>query len=240
MISIVWFRQDLRLSDNPALSYAASRGAVLPVYILDETLPLAGRPVGGAARWWLHHSLSALAKSLGGLVLLRGRPADLLPELARLVGATTVTWNRCYEPYSVSRDKALKADLSASGLDVASFNASLLFEPWQAKTGSGGPFKAYSPFWRACRAAARRGARPVAAHRTCPDGRSWRAARRLGPAADEAQLGARLRGDVDARRGWRARSPRRVPGWRARWVRRAAQSSRSAERVAPVAPLTLG
>ncbi|MGE0767118.1 MAG: deoxyribodipyrimidine photo-lyase [Hyphomicrobiaceae bacterium] len=150
MTIIVWFRQDLRLTDNPALSYAASRGAVLPVYILDETPPPAGRPMGGASRWWLHHSLDKLSRSLGGLVLRRGAPADILPKLAKHVGAEAVVWNRCYEPYAIVRDKALKADLSARGLDVASFNGSLLFEPWEVETGAGLPYKVYSPFWRAC------------------------------------------------------------------------------------------
>ena len=150
MVSLVWFRQDLRITDNPALTHAAARGPIVPVYILDDRAPPAGRPLGGASRWWLHHSLVSLAKDLGGLVLLRGDPAVLLPELAKKVGADAIVWNRCYEPYAIARDKALKADLTATGLEVASFNGSLLFEPWQIKTLEGGPFKVYSPFWRAC------------------------------------------------------------------------------------------
>lgn len=150
MTTIVWFRQDLRLADNPALAYAAAQGRVVPVYVLDETPPPDGRPIGGASRWWLHHSLEALERSLGGLVRLRGAPRDVLPALAKEVGATAIAWNRCYEPYAVARDTALKADLSARGVAVASFNGSLLFEPWEVETGSGGAFKVYSPFWRAC------------------------------------------------------------------------------------------
>ena len=150
MTTIVWFRQDLRVADNPALAAAAARGAVVPVYILDETPPPAGRPIGGASRWWLHHSLTSLAKSLGGMVLLRGDPARLLPDLVGKTGATAVMWNRCYEPYAIARDRAIKAGLAADGVDVQSFNGSLLFEPWDVKTGGGGPFKVYSPFWRAC------------------------------------------------------------------------------------------
>jgi deoxyribodipyrimidine photo-lyase len=150
MNSIVWFRQDLRLADNPALAHAARKGRVLPLYVLDETPPPAGRPMGGAQRWWLHHSLAALAKDLGGLVLLRGNPAQLIPELAARVGATSICWNRCYEPYAIARDTALQAALTAGGVDVESFNGSLLFEPWAVRTLSGDPFKVYSAFWRAC------------------------------------------------------------------------------------------
>ena len=90
MKSIVWFRQDLRIADNPALSHAAERGKIVPAYILDETPPPYGRPLGSASRWWLYHSLTVLTKSLGGLVLLRGDPLKLLPELAQKVSATGV------------------------------------------------------------------------------------------------------------------------------------------------------
>ena len=95
MTTIVWLRQDLRLADNPALRHAASRGPILPVYILDDSPPPAGRPLGGASRWWLHHSLADLSRGFGGLVVLRGKPAVLLPELAHRVGATAICWNRC-------------------------------------------------------------------------------------------------------------------------------------------------
>ena len=150
MTTIIWFRQDLRTADNPALSQAVAGGPVVPVFILDETQG-GGRPLGGASRWWLHHSLSALSDALGGLVLLRGDPAKVLPDLARRTGATSVVWNRCYEPSAVARDTRLKAELAAGGLAVASFNASLLNEPWTVTTQDGGPFKVFTPFWRACR-----------------------------------------------------------------------------------------
>lgn len=147
MRSIVWFRQDLRLADNPALAHAASKGAVLPVYILDESAE--ARAIGGASRWWLHHSLAALAVSLGGLVILRGDPRDHLPKLARETQAQCVCWNRCYEPYAIARDTQIKRRLTRDGIDVASFNGSLLFEPWTVQTKDGGPYKVYSR-WRAC------------------------------------------------------------------------------------------
>lgn len=147
MTTIVWFRQDLRLADNPALAHAAARGAVVPVYILDEK----AQPVGAAGRWWLHHSLRSLADDLGGLVLLRGDPADLLPGLIAGTGAQAVYWNRCYEPAAIARDKELKNSLIADGVEVQSFNASLLHEPWEVSTKTGGPYKVYTPYWRAAR-----------------------------------------------------------------------------------------
>ncbi len=149
MVGIVWFRQDLRVSDNPALTQAASAGPVLPVYILDQSTGQQ-RAIGGAARWWLHHSLAALSKSLGGLVLLRGDPRTVLADLAAQTGAQRVLWNRCYEPAAIARDTEIKADLVRRGIDVQTHNASLLNEPWTIATGAGGPFKVYSPYWRAC------------------------------------------------------------------------------------------
>ncbi|MEM7223050.1 MAG: deoxyribodipyrimidine photo-lyase [Pseudomonadota bacterium] len=146
MTTIVWLRQDLRIADNPALFEAALRGPVVPVYILDETAP---RPLGGASKWWLHHSLSALGQSLKPLLLLRGDPQALLLDLIGRTGADAVFWNRCYEPHAVERDKAIKAALRAQGIEARSFNGGLLHEPWELTTAAGGPFKVYSPFWRA-------------------------------------------------------------------------------------------
>jgi deoxyribodipyrimidine photo-lyase len=147
MITIVWFRQDLRLSDNPALTAAVNRGSVLPVYILDDVAPGRWR-MGAAGRWWLHHSLIALAKDLGELVLLRGEPGILLPKLVKATGASAVYWNRCYEPFAIELDKALKARLLTDGINVESFNANLMHEPWELATRDRRPFRVFSPFWR--------------------------------------------------------------------------------------------
>ncbi len=148
---IVWFRADLRLADNPALLAAGKTGApVLPVFILDESAPV--RPLGGAARWWLDKSLRCLTADLQRLglrlVLRRGAARRLIERLVAETGATRVFWNRLYDPGSVSRDRGLKADLQASGTACQSFNASLLSEPWDVKTGTGGPFRVFSAFWR--------------------------------------------------------------------------------------------
>jgi deoxyribodipyrimidine photo-lyase len=150
MPSIVWFRQDLRVRDNPALAAAAARGSMLPVYILDEATPPSAHRLGGASRWWLHHSLAALGERLGGLLLLRGDPRRLLPTLVEQVKAEAVFWNRCYEPSAIRRDTTLKTELLGRGVEAASFNGSLLHEPWEPKTKGGEPFKVYTPFWRAC------------------------------------------------------------------------------------------
>lgn len=154
---IVWFRQDLRLADNPALHHAAQTGRpVLPVYVLDDVTPGPWR-AGGAGRWWLHHSLTALAADLATrgsrLLLLRGPGDAVIRDLARQVGAAEAVWNRCYEPFAVERDSRLKAALADDGIGVRSFNGSLLKEPWEVVTGAGTPFKVFTPYWRACLAA---------------------------------------------------------------------------------------
>ncbi len=147
MTTLLWFRQDLRLADNPALVDAADHGPVLPVYVLDEEA--GGWALGGASRWWLHGSLAALAKALGGLHLARGDARAIIPALAKKAGANRIVWNRCYEPAAIARDTALKEALAKDGFAVKSFNSALLFEPWEIETQSGGPFKVFTPFWNA-------------------------------------------------------------------------------------------
>jgi deoxyribodipyrimidine photo-lyase len=146
--AIVWFRQDLRLQDNPALQVACSRAQnVLPVFILDPALPL-----GGASRWWLHHSLASLARSLAHqgsqLYIAQGPAQRELEHLIATTGATAVFWNRCFEPTLIARDTAIKTALHDQGLIAESFNALLLREPWQVKTKTGTPYKVFTPFWR--------------------------------------------------------------------------------------------
>ncbi|MEQ8334403.1 deoxyribodipyrimidine photo-lyase [Nisaea sp.] len=152
---ILWFRQDLRLADNPALTAAAATGApILPVFVLDDETP--GKwALGGASRWWLHHSLDALADALSEhgctLHLRRGDAAVQIRTLAAETGAQAVYWNRCYEPYATRRDGTLKKALREDDIAAESFNAALLFEPWEVKTKTGTPPKVYSPYWRAMR-----------------------------------------------------------------------------------------
>mgnify|MGYP001627114279 CR=1 FL=1 len=163
-LSIVWFRQDLRLADNPALTAAASAGAVLPVYILDD-INSGQWAMGGASRWWLHHSLQALDTALGGqLLVLCGDALKLLPALAAETGASRVLWNRCYEPWRIRRDAALKDVLRAQHTAVDSFNGSLLWEPWQVLKDDKTPYKVFTPYFRrGCLGAAPAPAQPLAA-----------------------------------------------------------------------------
>ncbi len=148
MTSVVWFRQDLRMADNPALAAAAKRGPVIPVYILENPPP-AWAP-GGASRWWLHHSLAGLRRQLEQLYVFRGTPRDILPALAAKSKATAIYWNRCYEPHIAGLDAKLTAQLQGGQTELRRLRGNLLHEPEDIATGAGGPFKVFTPFWRAC------------------------------------------------------------------------------------------
>jgi len=146
--TIVWLRDDLRLADNPALVAAAERGEpVVLVYVLEEGSGI--RPLGSASRWWLHGSLEALQRDVA-VVLRRGAAEDVIPSLVAETGAGAVLWNRRYGG-SREIDARLKARLKDDGLDVRSFHANLLVEPWTLTTGQGGPYRVFTPFWKAAR-----------------------------------------------------------------------------------------
>lgn len=154
--SLVWFRQDLRLTDNAALIAATHRGGpIVALYILDDDTPGAWS-AGGAARWWLHHSLTALQVRLKEhgvqLVLRRGKAGTLLVRIAKEIGAGAVFWNRCYEPFAIARDTAIKAALKKADISAESFGSTLLAEPWTVKSKAGTPFKVFTPFWNALKA----------------------------------------------------------------------------------------
>lgn len=152
--TLVWFRQDLRLGDNPALLAALHRsGPIIPVFIWapDEE----GRwPLGAASRWWLHQSLAQLDASLrrlgSRLIIRRGPTLDTLRTLLDQTGTTAVFWNRRYEPAVIERDSRVKAALKKDGRIAESFNGSLLFEPWTVQTQQGKPYQVFTPFWKAC------------------------------------------------------------------------------------------
>ena len=152
--SLVWFRCDLRLADNPALSAAFKRGGpVVPVFIHspEEEAPWAP---GGASQWWLHQSLRALGTSLheagSRLIIRRGPALETLRALAKETGAGAVFWNRRYEPAVIARDAQVKESLRGAGLEAESFNAALLHEPWTIQNQSGKPFQVFTPFWKHC------------------------------------------------------------------------------------------
>lgn len=146
--SIIWFRQDLRLADNPALQAACEEGEIIPVYILDTTNP-GDWAMGGASRWWLHHALESLNQALQGkLNIFQGEPLTILSKLAEQTSAGAVFWNRCYEPWRISRDGKIKAALKEAAIQAHSFNGSLLWEPWQVLKNDGTPYKVFTPYYR--------------------------------------------------------------------------------------------
>ncbi len=150
--SLVWFRDDLRVADNPALLAAANAGGAVALYILDGESD-GVRPLGGAARWWLHHALEDLRSGLGALgiplLLRRGCGAAVLAAVAGELGAGAVYWNRRYGGPERAVDAAAKVWAAGQGIHAESFQASLLHEPWTARTGQGNPYQVFTPFWRA-------------------------------------------------------------------------------------------
>ncbi len=152
---LFWFRDDLRLADNPALAAAVSTGLpVHLVYILDQS-GRHMRPLGGAQLWWLHHALSRLGDSIaekgGTLAVYEGDPSDILPKLVKSYQVERVFWNRRYHKDQIALDKDLKSTLEADGVPVKSFNGHLLREPWDVKSKTGTPMKVFTPFWKAAR-----------------------------------------------------------------------------------------
>ncbi|AEX71079.1 cryptochrome/photolyase family protein [Corynebacterium diphtheriae] len=151
---VVWFRDDLRVHDNPALMKAwelvrANPADLHAVYIANE---VGVRPLGGAVKWWLHHSLLALSEQLAQrgvrLHVLSGDPLTLLPQLVTSCGATAVTMNRRYDPAARSIDDAFVADASAHDVEVYDFPCHLLAEPGEITTTTGGSYKVFTPFSR--------------------------------------------------------------------------------------------
>ena len=174
--TIVWFRQDLRLADNPALNAAIDRGEpVIPVYIWSPEEEGNWSP-GGASMYWLHLSLAALARSLekkkSRLILRHGPAGETLASLARECAVGAAYWNRRYEPEAIARDKELKGRLSDEGIEAKSFNGSLLNEPWTIETGQGTHYKVFTPYYKACLAKTSEDA-PLAAPKRIPSPNNW-------------------------------------------------------------------
>ncbi len=153
--TILWFRLDLRLEDNPALDAALRRGApIIPVYLHTPDEEGAWR-IGGASQYWLHQSLKSLNANLEkrgtALVIRKGpRALALLDTLISETGAAAVYWNRRYEPTLIARDAAIKSELKSRDVAVESFNSALLFEPWEIQNKQGLPFQVFTPFWKNC------------------------------------------------------------------------------------------
>ncbi|MBX7145735.1 MAG: DNA photolyase family protein [Alphaproteobacteria bacterium] len=153
--TIVWFRQDLRLGDNPALKAALDENRpIILLYIYDENFA-SPWSIQGASLWWLGQSLLFLERKIkyfkNKLILKRGSVLNLIPHIIRETRAISLHWNRCYEPSSINRDTLLKEKLQKQGIEVTSHNALLLSEPWHNLNQSKQPFKVFTPFWNRLR-----------------------------------------------------------------------------------------
>lgn len=151
---ILWFRRDLRLSDNPAIAAALkTQRPILPVYVLDETPGI--RPMGAAAHWWLDKSLKSLAADLrarsSNLILRRGIAADILVDLARETDAAEVLFNAVFDPRVEHRDRDLAERLKDLDCEARRFNGGHLLAPDSALTKAGGAFSVFTPYWRTAR-----------------------------------------------------------------------------------------
>ena len=149
--AIIWFRQDLRCNLNPAFTDACNmHDVVIPLYINDD----ATENLGGAQKWWLHHSLIALNQALEklglNLILRRGDALEQLQKLITEYNVTAIYWNRCYELQLIARDTTIKDALKKQGISVLSSNGFLLNEPWTIKNKSGNFYKVFTPYWRHC------------------------------------------------------------------------------------------
>jgi deoxyribodipyrimidine photo-lyase len=153
--TLLWFRNDLRLTDHAALVAAVETGEpVIPVFIWSPADEAPWEP-GAATRWWLHQSLESLDASLrakGSRLILRSgkKASDVLDALISETHATRVVWVRHYEPAIICRDTAIKETLRKRGLAVESYPGNILFEPPTIKNGSGNPYQVFTPFWKAC------------------------------------------------------------------------------------------
>ena len=146
--SIYWFRQDLRLNDNPALTASVKNGTIIPIYILDNDNSK-DHKMGEASRLWLHYSLIELNKQLESkLIVVQGNPEDILFDICSKETVTNIFWNRVYEPWGIDRDKKIKENLSKENIEINSFNGSLLWEPWDALKDDGTPYRVFTPFFR--------------------------------------------------------------------------------------------
>ena len=150
--TLLWFRNDLRLADNPALVAALALGKpIVGLYIHETGADL--RSIGSASRWWLHHSLNAHSQALATLgiplEIVVGEADHLIAAAVQQHRVSSVFWNRRYAPNERAIDAAVKQRLTATGIAARSFSASLLVEPFDISTGQGRPYSVFTPFWRA-------------------------------------------------------------------------------------------
>ena len=200
MTTVLWYRQDLRVSDHDALLDACARGAVVPVFVWHP----AGEgnwPLGGAQRWWLDRSLRALDAELRArgsrLTVRTGDPAAELAAVAREAGASRVACSRRYEPAAMREEERVADALERERIDLVRLGSTLLFDPFEVRSGSGTPYKVFTPFWKACLARAEPD-RPRAAPARVPAPAAWPA----GVTVDSLGLNPAIPWDGGMREAW--------------------------------------
>ncbi|MDC2979272.1 DNA photolyase family protein [Pelagibacteraceae bacterium] len=149
-LGVHWFRQDLRIDDNPSLEALAKKvDKIIPIYIFDPK-----QRIGSVSRWWLEQSLKSLSnrieKKNGKLNIFLGDPYEIISSLIFDKNIEVFSWNRLYDSYSINRDKKIKLSLKSSSINCETFNGYLLNEPWDIKNKSGTFFKVFTPYWRYC------------------------------------------------------------------------------------------
>jgi len=147
-ISLFWFRQDLRLSDNPGLMEASRLGKILPIYILDDLSPSPFK-IGGANKIYLHHSLASLNRSLDNkLNIYVGDPKEIIFQLIKKYSIENIFWNRCYEPWRIADDAAIAKNLRDLNINHGVFNGSYLWTPEEIKKTDGSYYKVFGAYKR--------------------------------------------------------------------------------------------
>ncbi len=149
-LGVHWFRQDLRLLNNPSLEHLSDKAdKIIPIYIFDNN-----QRIGSVSKWWLEQSLKALSNQIsnykGNFNIYVGNPEDIILSIISNKNIKYFSWNRLYDPYSINRDKKIKSLLQSNDIDCDTFNGFLLNEPWNIKNKSGSFFKVFTPYWRNC------------------------------------------------------------------------------------------
>lgn len=140
--SIVWFKQDLRLSDNPALLKAAHLGTILPIYILDTSIKL-----GSATKVYLHHSLNALNKSLNNkLNFYIGNQQSIIFKLIEQYNIKNIFWNRSYEPWFREQEALIENRLCRLNLNCEALEGAYLWDPTKIKKKEGTYYKVFTAY----------------------------------------------------------------------------------------------
>lgn len=149
-ISIHWFRNDLRVSDNPSLHFAAQNSTVMPIFIHDVVNNTQKEfNLGEASAWWLHHSLHSLNTTLDDKInFYKGNPLEIITKLIAEHDIESFSWNRAYSPWEIKRDMEIKALLKKKQINVKTFNGTLLWEPWEILKDDNTPYKVFSPFYK--------------------------------------------------------------------------------------------